>query len=254
MQDDKKSGKTRLASCVLLVDRGSKAAEVRRELEALCEHIKQLGGYASVEFCFLEVATPSLEEKLKSCVEKYAHVFIFPYFLHKGLKFSTTINLVKSFGHTQKGIYAVEDALGVHEKLVEVVLDRAHDAIYGEAQDWSVLLIGHGSSFEAEKSDLNQIAKILKEKGSFKSVHACFLELCEPTIPQALLQLRNERRILIIPYFLHYGMHMQLDLPRELSNLPNAEIRFAKHLGVDKRIAEVVVEKVEAFRRKLNIE
>jgi sirohydrochlorin ferrochelatase len=244
--------KTRLANCVLLVDRGSKAAEVRRELEALCEHIKQLGGYAGVEFCFLEVATPSLEEKLKSCVEKYAHVFVFPYFLHKGLKFWTTVNFVKSFG--QEGIHVIEEALGVHEKLIEVVLDRAREAISGETKDWSVLLIGHGSSFEAEKNDLNEIAIMLKEKASFKRVHACFLELCEPTIRQALLQLTNERRILIIPYFLHHGMHMQLDLPRELSDLPNAEVHFAKHLGVDKRIAQVVVEKVEAFRRKLNIE
>jgi sirohydrochlorin ferrochelatase len=246
MQYEQKSGKIP-SICVVLVDRGSKAVEVRHELERLCEYVKELGGYTSVEYCFLEVAKPSLKEKLEECAKKYKYIYVFPYFLHKGLKYSMTVNFVKSLN--QKGIYVVEDVLGVHEKLIEVVLDRALSAISDKPQNYSVLLIGHGSSYEAEKNDLNRIANLLKEKGNFKDVYACFLELCEPTIQQALSQLKNERRILIIPYFLHYGIHMQFDLPRELPNLPNVEIRFAKHLGVDKRIAEIIVEKVEALRR-----
>ena len=59
---------------------------------------------------------------------------------------------------------------------------------------------------------------------------------------------KGAERILLIPYFLYMGAHVQEDLPAELTEArkrhPAVEMAMGKHLGAHKKLAEIVVERI----------
>jgi precorrin-8X/cobalt-precorrin-8 methylmutase len=86
--------------------------------------------YRNVEFCFLELDRPDIEEGIRRAVEGNPQVIlIVPYFLHKGahIKRDVIKDLSAAF---QK--YKFKDAfmgqhLGVDAKLVDIVIERARE-------------------------------------------------------------------------------------------------------------------------------
>ena len=72
---------------LLLIDRGSKEREAGEELETICNEIKKKGGYAFVEYCFLEVTLPYIDDGIKKCLKSDIDALtIVPYFLYPGKK------------------------------------------------------------------------------------------------------------------------------------------------------------------------
>ena len=60
---------------------------------------------------------------------------------------------------------------------------------------------------------------------------------------------------LLVPYFLYLGAHVLEDLPRELDEArlrhPGVEMAMGRHLGVHKRLAKLVIDRIgESFQEK----
>ena len=55
-----------------MIDRGSREADVREELEDICSIAKRKGQYGYANYCFLEVLPPYIEEGIKKCLENGA--------------------------------------------------------------------------------------------------------------------------------------------------------------------------------------
>lgn len=86
--------------------------------------------YRNVHFCFLELDHPNIEEGIREAVAKNPNVIVLmPYFLHRGAHVKTdvvkdvTTALAK---HNFKSAYLTRH-LGVDEKLVALVLERAKE-------------------------------------------------------------------------------------------------------------------------------
>src|ERR1700722_5365846 len=73
----------------------------------------------------------------------------------------------------------------------------------------------HGSRIESANQAVRDVAAQMAASGSHV-VEAAFLELRQPdlTSATALLIARGAKRVVVIPYFLTLGTHMQRDLPR----------------------------------------
>ncbi len=76
-----------------------------------------------------------------------------------------------------------------------------------------VVLAGHGSRAEEANDSLALLAQGLAAELELP-VHTGYLEMAEPTIPQALRAAAagGARRIVLVPYFLSPGMHVRRDL------------------------------------------
>jgi len=250
-----------LKEAVLLIDRGSRERTVQDELKVLSESVKKLGGYAIGEFAFLEVRGPTIEEGITKCSKLGAErIIAFPYFLHNGLKCRAAIERVRELSATSGcEVIAIDTPLGVDQLLVDIVLSRLRDLKATNPtvpeEDCEVLIIGHGSRYPEEKNDLRQIARSVKERSNYREVDFCFLELADPTISEGIERCleRSPKLLLIVPYFLHFGSHMQRDLPQELQRVsqrnPQSKVLLGKHLGTDIRLAELVVKRI---RERLN--
>ena len=78
-----------------------------------------------------------------------------------------------------------------------------------------IVVFAHGSRIEAANETVRTIASELARAGPFPHVQAAFLELGRPDLPAAVDLLLKEgvTRIVVIPYFLTLGIHLERDLP-----------------------------------------
>jgi sirohydrochlorin ferrochelatase len=114
----------------------------------------------------------------------------------------------------------------------------------------AVLLMAHGSRIPEANDAVREIAAMVKEMTEFTIVEVSFREQHLPNIQQGIdaCAARGAERILLMPYFLHMGAHVQEDLPEEMaaakSRHPQIEFAMGRHLGVHRKLAEVVVERI----------
>ena len=78
------------------------------------------------------------------------------------------------------------------------------------------VVFGHGSRVESANQAVRDVAASLARVGSLPYVEAAFLELGEPDLASAVARLVGQgiRKVVVLPYFLTLGTHLERDLPR----------------------------------------
>ena len=77
-----------------------------------------------------------------------------------------------------------------------------------------LIVFAHGSRIETANQSVRDVAARMAASGN-PLVEAAFLELADPDLAGATARLvkRGASKIVVIPYFLTLGTHMQRDLP-----------------------------------------
>jgi sirohydrochlorin ferrochelatase len=79
-----------------------------------------------------------------------------------------------------------------------------------------IIVFAHGSRVEPANEAVRAVATEFARAGGYEHVVAAFLELGTPNLEDAAAQLADAgvERIVVIPYFLTLGTHLERDLPR----------------------------------------
>jgi sirohydrochlorin ferrochelatase len=87
------------------------------------------------------------------------------------------------------------------------------------------IVFAHGSRIESANQAVRDIAARMAASGEH-TVEPAFLELGQPDLAGAVQRLRALRvsRIIVIPYFLTLGTHLQRDLPRLVREAAKGDI------------------------------
>jgi sirohydrochlorin ferrochelatase len=113
----------------------------------------------------------------------------------------------------------------------------------------AVLLIAHGSRNPRANEDLHAVAGILRERGH-NLVVASFLELAEPGIVEGgrMCVREGASRVVLLPYFLSAGVHVQRDLTEARDTLaaefPEVPFVLAGPLGPHPALITIVQERI----------
>jgi sirohydrochlorin ferrochelatase len=77
-----------------------------------------------------------------------------------------------------------------------------------------IVIFAHGSSVRSANDAVRTVAQAAADAGSLAEVEVAFLE-AQPSLDEAVARLadRGVRHILVVPYFLTLGIHLQRDLP-----------------------------------------
>lgn len=96
----------------------------------------------------------------------------------------------------------------------------------------ALVLFAHGSRIESANEGVRAVARDLAKLGSFRQVEPAFLELGQPDLAGAvaILASRDVRQIVVLPYFLTLGLHLERDLPQLIAEVQQA------HPGLDIRV------------------
>ena len=84
-----------------------------------------------------------------------------------------------------------------------------------------VVVFAHGSRVEPANEAVRAVARELARAGGFERVETAFLELGEPDLPAAVASLAaaGVSRVVVIPYFVTPGLHLERDLPRIVAGI-----------------------------------
>lgn len=114
----------------------------------------------------------------------------------------------------------------------------------------AVIIFGHGSKANEALDTLKKIRDVVKPALDTDMVEVASMQFSEPDLPTCISELvqKGVEKIVIMPFFLYYGIHMQEDIPQilaqERAKYPQVEIVIASNLGADQRLADIVVEKI----------
>lgn len=120
---------------LIIVDHGSTVKEANDLLVSICERIKEFNSKSGSEFdivrqCHMELAEPTIKEAFDECVSLGAtEIVVHPYFLAPGRHSTKDIPRMveEAASNHPEVIFSVTEPLGLHDKLIEVILERASE-------------------------------------------------------------------------------------------------------------------------------
>jgi sirohydrochlorin cobaltochelatase len=132
------------------------------------------------------------------------------------------------------------------------------------AQPSGIVLFAHGSRDPLWRKPIESVAQQLQQRQPALPVSCAYLELCEPSLPDAVQQMlnainsiaetpintganpSNSIKIRIIPMFLGMGKHAREDLPLMAQQLrldhPQVQFEVAATVGEDARLTALLAD------------
>ena len=113
-----------------------------------------------------------------------------------------------------------------------------------------IIVFAHGSRIEPANQAVRKAAADLARAGDYPNVEAAFLELGRPSLEEAadLLVSRGVERVVIVPYFLTPGMHLERDLPvlvdRISSKNSNIQVLVTESLDGHPGLVQILADRV----------
>jgi len=121
-------------NALIIVDHGSKVDEANKVLYKIAEILRLdiNSRFDIVEPCHMELASPSIYDAFKKCVESGADkIVVHPYFLVPGRhsKYDIPRMVEEAAREFPEVEFHVTDSLGIHRKIIEVVLEKSHSCL-----------------------------------------------------------------------------------------------------------------------------
>lgn len=114
-----------------------------------------------------------------------------------------------------------------------------------------IAIFAHGSAIESANEAVREVVRQFAALGAFDLVEASFLELGQPGLAGAVEKLveRGAARVVVVPYFLMPGKHLQRDLPRIVSEIesihPGVIITITAPLDGHPALAAILLDRAQ---------
>lgn len=128
----------------------------------------------------------------------------------------------------------------------------------------AILLLGHGSRADGANDGMQGVVESLRLRGEYEIVETGFMIRNFPSIEDgaALCVRKGADTVLMIPYFLHTGLHLIEDLPDAVPRLeklhPGVRFVLGQPMGLHPKLVEIVEDRIaeckEAAAQGVNIQ
>jgi sirohydrochlorin cobaltochelatase len=116
----------------------------------------------------------------------------------------------------------------------------------------ALLVMVHGSPNPDANADVLRVVERVRESSEFAMVEPAFMECNTPTIPEAIRTCvaASSSTVVAVPYFLHTGAHVALDLPGLLEEArrvyPGVEFLLGPYLGRSPVLTDILADRISA--------
>lgn len=123
----------------------------------------------------------------------------------------------------------------------------------------ALLLVEHGSRQAESTEGLDFLIQAFRREGNFEIVERAFLELAHPTIPEAIAACVRQgvAHLVVVPYFLEKGRHVEKDIPSALQAArqahPGLRIEMAQPLGAHPKLVDILRDRIEDIRGRKSV-
>lgn len=240
---------------ILYVCHGSRIAKARAEASDFVEQCKANIDVPIQELCFIELAHPNIVTGIDICVQKGAsRIVVLPLLLlsagHAKHDIPEAIRQAKQ-RHPHLEI-VLGEPFGVHEMMIDIVVDRIKEQAVPLDHESMILLIGRGSSDPDTKRDITAIANLLQAKTNVPRVDICFLAAIRPTLEDGLYEASRSfyKKIFVVPYLLFTGVLMKT-IEKQLRSLSSSNKQWilCNYLGYHPFLQNMIKENAKILLR-----
>ena len=113
-----------------------------------------------------------------------------------------------------------------------------------------ILVLAHGSRVKTTQDTINAVVDMMRDQFEGTPLEIAYMEFCEVNIEKGIANLVEQgvTEIKAVPYFLFEGIHIREDIPNEveeaLKKHPNVTLRIGNTLGVDRRLADILADRI----------
>jgi|GEM_PF-57181 len=239
---------------LLVVGHGTRDADGLAEFHALTALVRDAAGALPVETGFIELAEPLIDEavdRLVARAEPRAVVSVPLVLLAAGhLKNDGPASLARARGRHPGIAFNMGRDLGIDPAVLAVAEDRIRAALPAghDPETTGVVLVGRGSSDPDACGDLYKVARLLADGRGLGMVEPAFAGVAQPDLEAALERLRRlgATTIVVAPFLLFTGVlvpRLYAKASAWAQEHPDLDVRAAAHLGPDRRLAKLVLER-----------
>ena len=115
----------------------------------------------------------------------------------------------------------------------------------------AIILLGHGSRIPGAGEGMEQVARRMREKLGREIIEICYMSKLGPHFPEVFERCvdRGATKIVVVPYFLHSGLHLNEDIPDLLRakarEYPHVKLILGKNLGFDECLVDLVIKRLD---------
>lgn len=234
---------------VLYICHGSRLKAAKEEAVAFITSCMNRVEANIQEVCFLELASPSIEEGFRTCVKRGAtEIVAIPVFLlaagHVKKDIPFELRKLNEEYPDIKIVYG--NPFGVSEVLVKAVYNGSGIKDYEE--EVTLLLVARGSSDPETLQDMKWISSLFQKEENIKEVEICYLAAAEPKFEEKLREVveRKEKSVVVLPYLLFTGLLMK-HVEKEVRQYELEEIKISPYLGKNEAFREMLIQKTEGI-------
>jgi cobalt transport protein ATP-binding subunit len=238
---------------LVVIGHGSRDADGVEEFWQLAEAVRDNARDLPVEFGFIEMAEPLVDEAIDRAVAntRPREIVSVPLVLLAAghLKNDGPAALARARARHPDVSFRMGRDLGIDPVVLDVAEERIREAIGDDdPAETGVVLAGRGSSDPDASADLYKVARLLADGRGLGFVEPAFAGVAQPDVPAALERLRRlgAPRMVVVPFFLFTGVLVPR-IYRQASEWaeahPEVDVRGGGHLGPDRRFARLVLER-----------
>jgi len=238
---------------VLVVGHGSRDPAANGEFEAVVAAYRSARGQFEVAHGYVELAQPPMRAALVDLARRSDRIVLLPLFLFAAghVKNDLPLALAEARRSFPDVRFEAARAFGVHPSLVALLSHRVqttlgHGSNLGKT---ALVVVGRGSSDPDANGDFCKVVRLAAEAQAFQWVVPSFVGITRPLLAEALELVARARpeRIAVVPYFLFAGRLIRTladEVDAFRRRCPWIPIELGPHLGGDKRLLELIDERV----------
>ncbi len=241
---------------ILLISHGSSLPHASETFNDILRKFKEITGYPT-EVGYMKVAKPSISEAINKLTENknINKIIAMPVFLAPGIHTNIDIPIILGLDPLENdprcpdgnypenhylnnfdninfdGEIVLIKCIGADPLVLDIIDKRIESTLKNSKLDsknnkTGILLISHGSRLNYNREFITDVFNQYKIKTNYK-VGQGFMELMEPSIPQAVNELTKDNdldRLIVVPVFIAPGVHTIRDIPTILGLLDDDDL------------------------------
>lgn len=114
----------------------------------------------------------------------------------------------------------------------------------------AIILLGHGSRAAGAAEDMEKVVVQLRNDPQYEVVEICQMSGLGDHFPDIFDRCVDlgATKIIVVPYFLHFGVHLRQDVPAMMMErakaYPHVRLILGKHIGFDDALVGIIKKRI----------
>lgn len=240
---------------IVIVGHGSREDSGNQEILAFADQWRQRQPNWRIDVCFIEFASPPLNQGLLDAARSAQRVLVVPLILNAAGH--VKMEVPEAIEQARLAYPQTEILLAPHltacDPVLTVLRRRLRKAMLAldmpDPTTTGVVLLGRGSSDRGANGDMAKMARWLLESGDHELVDLAFTGITWPRLERVVQRqaLLGMTQIVVLPYYLYTGTLMQR-IHRQVDHLrlqyPQLRFHCTGHFGFEPEIFELMTQRV----------